>query len=80
VLDYNKRLQSGKASKIKPNHLEKILRKLRTKEAELEAEIAHTKDGDSRSRLEKKLRIAREHIARGEWLMGEINSGSLSKS
>ena len=40
LANYNDRLKSGKVSKIKPDHVEKVLRKLRKKSAELEAEIA----------------------------------------
>ncbi len=73
VADYNDRLESGNASKIKPSHVRKVLEKLRAKEAELESEIADAKKNEKKVRLERKLGIAREHIARAEWLLGEID-------
>ena len=69
VEEYNERLESGKASKIKPHHVEEVLQKLRVNEAELVAEIAATKSTDKKGRLEGKLEIARTHIERAEWLL-----------
>ena len=72
VEEYNARLESGKASKIKPGHVEKVLQKLRVKAAELEAEIAAAPSADKKARLEGKHAIARTHIARAEWLLKEL--------
>ncbi len=72
VEDYNERLESGKASKIKPHHVEEVLHKLRAKETELEEEIAAAKSSDKKVRLEGKLEIARTHIERAEWLLKEL--------
>ncbi len=73
LLEYNKRLESGKADEIKHAHLVKVLDKLRAKEAELEADLAKTKSEQKRSRLERKLVVAHEQLARAKWLMDEIN-------
>ena len=73
VAEYKERLERGKANKIKPSHVRKILEKLRKKSAELEAEIATTKNPDKKARLEKKLGIASHQIERAEWLLAEIN-------
>lgn len=72
VVEYNERLEGGKASKIKPSHVEKILHKLRKKSVELEADILSAKSADKKSRLEKKLGVARTHIERAEWLLKEL--------
>ncbi|ABV92290.1 hypothetical protein Dshi_0544 [Dinoroseobacter shibae DFL 12 = DSM 16493] len=72
VTDYNARLDSGKASRITPSHVEKVLRKLRVKSTELEAEIAAASSAKKKARLESKLGIARTHIARAEWLLKEL--------
>jgi len=72
VTDYNARLESGKASKIKPSHVEKVLKKLRTKAKDLESEIAATSSADKKARLESKLAIARTHIKRAKWLLKEL--------
>lgn len=72
VADYKDNLENGKARKIRPEHVRKVLEKLRAKEAELYAAIAGA--GEERKlRLQLKLGIAREHIARAEWLLGEID-------
>lgn len=72
VVDYNERLESGKASKIKPQHVEDVLQKLRSKSTDLEAEISSATSADKRARLEGKLQIARAHIERAEWLLKEL--------
>lgn len=73
VEEYKERLESGKASKIKPSHVEKVLRKLRAKSTELEGEIASATSADKKARLEGKLGIARTQIERAEWLLRELN-------
>lgn len=72
VEDYNARVESGKASKIKPGHVEAVLQKLRAKSTELEAEIAAATSTDKKARLQGKLAIAQTHIARAEWLLEEL--------
>ena len=72
VADYNDRLAQGKVEKIKPDHVEKVLRKLQKKTAELEAEIAATANEDKKIRLHRKLAIAREHVARAGWVRDKI--------
>jgi predicted nucleic acid-binding Zn-ribbon protein len=72
MADYNERLESGKARKIKPHHVEEVLQKLRAKSAKLELEISAAKSADKKARLEHKLQIARAHIKRGEWLLNEL--------
>ena len=72
VADYNDRLESGKASKIKPDDVNKVLKKLRAKEASLDAKISEARDPDEKARLQQKLAIAREHVSRAEWLLSEI--------
>lgn len=72
VADYNERLKSGKASKIKPDHVKKVLEKLRSKSVELEAELALARSPEKRSRLERKLEVARAQEERAEWLLKEL--------
>ncbi|NNF23483.1 MAG: hypothetical protein EX258_08220 [Sphingomonadaceae bacterium] len=72
VAEYNDRLERGKARKIKPDHVRKVLHKLREKEAELVAELAEVDDPEKIKRLNHKISIAREHLSRAEWLLDEI--------
>ena len=72
VEEYNARLESGKASKIKPSHVEAVLQKLRSKLTKLETEIATATSADKKARLEGKLAIAQTHIERAEWLLEEL--------
>ena len=73
VAEYKERLESGKANKIKPGHVEKVLEKLRKKSIELEAEIASAHSFEKRARLEKKLKVARSQEERAEWLLKELD-------
>ncbi|MBW4986018.1 hypothetical protein KZZ07_26145 [Mameliella sp. CS4] len=73
VEDYKARLESGKASEIKSSHVERVLQKLRVKAADLRAEIDAARSADKKARLEGKLDIARNHIARAEWLLRELS-------
>ncbi len=70
--DYNTRLERGKAGKIQRSHIEKVMRKLQRKASQLEAEIASEDNKDKKARLQRKLGIAREHLARAEWLLSQI--------
>ncbi len=72
MAEYNERLESGKASKIKPDHVKKVLEKLRKKSVELQADIASAHSTDKRARLERKLEVARAQEARAEWLLKEL--------
>jgi hypothetical protein len=73
VADYQKRLEAGKARTIEPEHVEKVLDKLRRKEAELLARIVTEADPEARADLDRKLRVAREHIERAKWLLAEMS-------
>lgn len=72
IADYNDRFKRGKASKIKPSHVEKVLTKLRNKSAELKADIASAGSEEKKARLENKLAVATAQIDRAEWLLKEI--------
>jgi hypothetical protein len=72
VADYRERLEEGKASRIEPRHVEKVLKKLRKRKVELEERVATESDGEHKDRLHRKLEIAREQISRAEWLLAEI--------
>ena len=64
IAEYKDRLEHGKASEIKPSHVEKKLEKLRKKSRELEAETATTQNPDKKVRLEKKLEVTCQQIER----------------
>ena len=73
IADYNERLAAGEASRIAPEHVLKVLAKLRRKEADLIETLGATASAEKRDRLTRKLVIAREHIARAEWLLTQID-------
>ena len=50
---YYGRLEKGKAQKIKPAHVEKVLRKLEAKAQLLETELEETTKETKRERLER---------------------------
>lgn len=72
VAEYNDRLAHGKTAKINPDHVEKVLNKLRAKEAQLGRELGETTDPAKKTRIERKRGIARQHVERAEWLLREI--------
>ncbi|AHM02785.1 hypothetical protein roselon_00340 [Roseibacterium elongatum DSM 19469] len=72
VADYTARLETGKASKIKPDHVREVLEKLRRKSAALETEIARAHSAEKRARLERKLDVARVQEERAEWLLKDL--------
>ena len=73
---YFNRLENGKATKIKPAHVEKAISKLHAKRQLLMEELGETEKMSKKGRLENKLATVREQIERAEWLLEKI--GSLS--
>jgi len=71
---YFKRLEQGKAQKIKPSHVDKAIKKLESKEKSLKAEIADTEKASKVERLERKLEMVREQQERARWLKDKIGS------
>ena len=73
VADYNERFEQGKASKIKPSHVERVLEKLLQKAVDLRADIATADSPEKKARIEKKLGVATAQIERAKWLLKEIS-------
>ena len=71
---YFRRLDDGKAAKIKPSHVEKVIAKLRSKQALLKIEISDSVKPSKKERLERKLSITVDQIKRAEWLLDKIGS------
>ncbi|WP_193142185.1 MULTISPECIES: hypothetical protein [unclassified Meridianimarinicoccus] len=69
---YRDRVKQGKADKIKPQHVERVLDRLRRKEADLKDKLDHAHGSRDKDRLKRKLRVARKHIERAEWLLKEV--------
>lgn len=76
--DYFSRMKAGKAHKIKPRDVEKVISKLRARRADLLDEAASAPEKPDR--LARKLRIADDLIARAEWLLGELRGDTSSHS
>lgn len=70
---YYSRLEAGNAKKIKPSHVEKVIRKLLAKETSLLEEIATTKKATKKERLEQKLVTTRNQLDRAKWLHNKIS-------
>jgi len=70
---YFKRLEKGKAQKIKPSHVDKAISKLRSKEKLLLAEIEEAEKASKITRLKRKLKMVREQQERARWLKGKIS-------
>lgn len=70
--DYFSRLKKGKARKIKPTHVEKVIGKLKAKEKSLKGELASTEKDGKKSRLKQKLAIVSEQMERANWLLQKV--------
>jgi len=66
--DYFARLEAGKARKIKPKHVRKVIAKLTAKRVAIVQELASTSKASKKDRLARKLLIAEEHLKRAQWL------------
>ena len=69
---YFKRLEKGKARKIKPEHVTKVISKLEAKAQLLQSEIATAEKADKKQRLSRKLELVQEQLKRAAWLQDEI--------
>lgn len=69
---YYDRLKSGSARKIKPAHVEKVIRKLEARERDLTEEIAATRKESKKERLARKLAKTQDLTAKAKWLLREI--------
>ncbi len=72
--EYNRRLESGEAEKIKPKHVEKIIHKLMAKKQGLADELSQAIKESKKERLKHKLEIANEQIERAQWLLEKIRA------
>lgn len=71
---YYKRLGKGKAEKIKPSHVEKVIQKLQAKEKLLLEEIEEASKDSKKARLNRKLALVREQQGRARWLLDKISA------
>ena len=69
---YRERLSDGKAHKIKPKHVQKMIEKLKAKEADIEEDLKSVEKPEKRERLTTKLATIRHRIEEAEWLLGQI--------
>lgn len=69
---YYGRLEAGKAKKIKPSHVAKVIDRLLENERSLLEQIATTKKASKKTRLEQKLATTRKQLERAQWLLDEI--------
>lgn len=70
---YYRRLETGKAKKIKPSHVAKVIDKLLANERSLLEQIATTRKAAKKARLEQKLTTTRKQLERAQWLLDEIS-------
>ena len=70
--EYYSRLNEGKAQKIKPSHVKKVIEKLKVKEKSLKSDLTSTENESKKQRLERKLSTVAELIQRANWLLEKI--------
>lgn len=71
--DYFERLNAGKAQKIEPSHVDKVIKKLIAKEQQWQEELAETEKTSKKERLERKLALVHEQLERANWLKSQIS-------
>ncbi|WP_191285688.1 hypothetical protein [Aliiroseovarius zhejiangensis] len=69
---YFARLEQGKAQKIKPTHVEKIMQKLESKAAALRSDLEETTKEPKKQRLQQKIDLVNEQLDRARWLREQI--------
>lgn len=70
---YYSRLDKGKAQKIKPSHVERVIGKLKAKELSLREELAETTKPSKIDRLNRKIAGVCEQQERAKWLLDKIS-------
>lgn len=68
---YFARLGEGRAHKIKPSDVEKVIEKLRKRRDELRSQAEASPD--KAERMAQKITVAEDLLARAEWLLEQIN-------
>ena len=71
---YYDRLEHGKATKIKPSHVEKAIVKLNARQEALNRELLEARKPSKKERLQCKLATVRTQIERAEWLLDQIGA------
>ncbi len=71
---YLDRLKRGKADKIKPSHVKKVLEKLEKREKELRKQRKETKKESKKKRLKHKIAVNRKQAERARWLLKKLSS------
>lgn len=69
---YYARLDSGKARKIKPDHVLKVIKKLEAKENALVKDEKQAVKDTKRARLQRKQLVVQEQVKRAKWLLKQI--------
>ena len=70
--DYYARLKSDKAARIKVRHVEKVILKLEAQQEALRKDLEKATKPSKRARLEAKLKIVHDQMARARWLRKQI--------
>lgn len=69
---YRKKLEAGKVVKITPEHIVKIIKKLKIKRAKVRDELADTKKSRKKDRLRRKLKTIADQVRRARWLKNQL--------
>jgi Zn-dependent oligopeptidase len=70
---YYARFEDGRTEKIKPSHVEKVIKKLLVNEKNLLEEIEKSKKASKKQRLKKKLAMSRKQLDRAQWLLKKVS-------
>lgn len=72
LAEYRARLEAGRADRIEPAHVERVIAKLEAKRASLADRLAAASAQSERERLQRKLAKAEALIEQAHWLRDRI--------
>ena len=70
---YKQRLEAGKTAKITPEHIAKIIKKLKTKRTKVNDELVEATKSRKKDRLKRKLKTISDQIHRARWLRDQLD-------
>lgn len=70
--EYRTRLEAGQVSRIQPEHVDRVIRKLQSKRAALTESLDAAERESERVRLERKIAKAKDLIDQAHWLRDQL--------
>ena len=69
---YVRRVEKGKAQKVKPSHVKEVLTRLKSQHHALRVDLRVSEDEAERARIGHDIDAVQEQIDRAEWLLSKL--------